>query len=121
MPSNRRGIKKHTRSLQRSQAGAFGIPLVPTDERAQPTRAGIDGTEAEVAGREIEFFIVERVVRNMHLAVNAAQGTVGIKNRGGIVIDAGSSFFKQGSDEHDSVFAGGLGEPVRSGAGNRLG
>ena len=57
----------------------------------------------------------------MHLAVNAAQGTVGIKNRGGIVIDAGSSFFKQGSDEHDSVFAGGLGEPVRSGAGNRLG
>jgi hypothetical protein len=35
MPADSRGIKQRNRALQRGEASAFGIPLIPADERAQ--------------------------------------------------------------------------------------
>src|SRR6266478_407744 len=76
MPSDGRGIKKNACSLQRREARAFGIPLVPADEGAELSGGGVEGLEAEIAGSEIKFFVVKRIVGNVHLAVDAAQHAI---------------------------------------------
>ena len=45
----------------------------------------------------------------MHLAVKAAEGSVGIEDGGGVVIDAGSALLEQRCDQHNPVLAGGGG------------
>src|SRR4249919_2555459 len=71
MPADRGGIKENIGALQGSQARAFGIPLVPTDESAHAAILGVKGLEAEITGREIELLVIERIVRDMHLAIQA--------------------------------------------------
>ena len=78
MPSDGCRIKENAGSLQRGEARAFGIPLIPADERAEFSGGGVEGLEAEIAGSEIKLFVVERIVGNVHLAVDAAQRAVGI-------------------------------------------
>ena len=39
MPADRGGIEQNLRALQRGQARAFGIPLVPADQRADSADA----------------------------------------------------------------------------------
>ena len=41
MPADGRGIKQHLRALQRCQAGGFGIPLVPADQRAHTPKGRV--------------------------------------------------------------------------------
>src|ERR1700687_4994998 len=62
MPSDGRGVKKNACSLQCREARAFGIPLVPADERGEFSGGGVEGFEAEIAGSEIKFFVVQRIV-----------------------------------------------------------
>src|ERR1700730_1751517 len=91
MPADRRGIKKHLRPLQRGQAGSLGEPLIPADQRAQAAYAGIERAKPEIAGSEIKLFVIERIVGDMHLAVEAARSAVAVENGCGVVIDAGCS------------------------------
>src|SRR5260370_21461663 len=64
MPTDGRGIKKNVCALQRGHARAFGIPLVPTHERANASVWRIKRFEAEIARSEIIFFVVKRIVGN---------------------------------------------------------
>ena len=57
----------------------------------------------------------------MHLAVDAQQRTVGVNDRGGVVINAGGAFLKERGDDDDLVFFGELAKSVGAGAGNRFG
>jgi hypothetical protein len=59
MPADRCGIKQNLRTLERGEARAFGVPLIPTDECAQFARAGVERAEAEISGSEVELFVVE--------------------------------------------------------------
>ena len=74
MPADGGGVEQDLGALQGGQAGAFGIPLVPADQRAHAADGGVEGAKAEVAGREVVLFVVERVVGDVHLAIEAAQG-----------------------------------------------
>ena len=121
MPSDRCRIKKYLRALQRRQPRALGIPLVPADQRADFSRAGIECTKAEIAGREIKFFVIERVVRDVHLAIKPAQGTVVIKNSRRVVIKPRRALLKQRCDQHHSVGAGGGGKFFGTRPRNRFG
>src|SRR6185295_15132293 len=94
MPSNRGGIEQDLGALQRGQAGAFGIPLVPAHQRAHAADGSIESAIAQVAGSEVILFVVQRVVGDVHLAIQAAQGAVRVKNDGRVVIEAGSSLFE---------------------------
>src|ERR1700722_10761463 len=76
MPADRGGIKEQIRSAQGGDASRFRIPLIPTDQRAHLSHGGVEGFETQVAGREIEFFVVERVVGDVHLAVDSAQRSI---------------------------------------------
>src|SRR6266481_9473612 len=73
MPSDGRWVKKNACSLQCREARAFGIPLVPADERAEFSGGSVEGLEAKIAGSEIKFFVIKGIVGNVHLAVDAAQ------------------------------------------------
>src|ERR1043166_3278666 len=63
MPADSRGIEKDLRALERSEARAFGVPLVPTYERADVGVLGLERLETEIARREVELLVVERVIR----------------------------------------------------------
>ena len=77
--------------------------------------------KAEIAGSEIKFFVVERVVGNMHLAIFAGERSIVLENCGGVVVDAGSTAFEQGSDDSDMLFFRDAAKFFRRGAGNGLG
>src|SRR5437879_3977835 len=120
MPSDGRWVKKNACSLQCCEARAFGIPLIPADERADFSGGGVEGLEAEIAGSEIKFFVVERIVGNVHLAVDAAQHAVRIEDRSRVVIEAGRALFKERRDQHDLILPGSGGKLLRARAGDGL-
>ncbi len=89
MPADRRGIEQHLRALQRGKPRGFGIPLVPADERTDFADRRIQRLEAEVARREIELFVVERIVGDVHLAIQPAYRAALVEHDRGVVIHTG--------------------------------
>src|ERR1039457_7110933 len=71
MPADGSGVEDGLRAAERSQAGGLGIPLVPADERADRSIGCRNRFESEVTGREVKLLVVERIVGDVHLAVNA--------------------------------------------------
>ena len=53
MPADRRRIEQHLRAAERRQARAFGIPLVPADQRRDARVTRVEAAEAQIAGREV--------------------------------------------------------------------
>ena len=102
VPSDRRGIEKNLRALQRREPRAFGIPLVPADQSSNAAHVGVEGAEAEIAWREVILFVVERIVGNVHLAIEAAQSSVRVEQDSGVVIDARGALLEQRRDQDDA-------------------
>src|SRR5947209_9690638 len=71
MPADCGGIKQNFGTAQRGQARRFRIPLVPTNQDAERPTLCFPGCKAKIARREIKFLVVERIVRNVHLAIFA--------------------------------------------------
>src|SRR5437867_4944040 len=88
MPADCRRIKNNLRTAQCSQSRRFGIPLVPANADPDFAVLGVPRLEPKVPGSEIKFLVIERIVRNVHLAVLAEQLTVRVDDCGGIVINA---------------------------------
>ena len=65
-PSDRTGSPP----LEGRQPGGLGIPLVPADERADPGERRVERLEPEVAGGEVVLLVIERVVGDVHLAID---------------------------------------------------
>ena len=95
MPADRGGVEQNIRAGECGEAGGLGIPLVPADERRYASEFRVEGAETEIARSEIELLEKERVVGDVHLAVDAEQGSVGIDDRGRVVIKTRCAFFKQ--------------------------
>src|SRR6266571_3105336 len=115
------GIKQDLRAPQRRQPRRFRIPLVPANEHADLAEPGWPGAKAKIARREIEFFAVERIVRDVHLAVNTQQRAVRVDDGGGVVIESGGAFFEQGNDDDHALALRQFLKRFRGGAGNRFG
>ena len=71
LPTNGGGIDQQLRAIQCHQPGGFGIPLVPADQYAQLADGGLNGAEPEIAGGEVEFLVIGRIIRDVHLAIPA--------------------------------------------------
>ena len=121
MPADGGGIKQDLRALQRGEPRGFGIPLVPANQHADFAVTRPPRLEAEVAGREIKFFIEQRVVGNVHLAVDTEERTIGVNDGGGVVINTGGAFLKERSDDDDLVLFSEFLESPGARAGNRFG
>ncbi len=120
MPADGGGIKENICALQRGQARAFGIPLVPADERSHAAILGVKCLEAEVAGREIELLVIKRIVRDVHLAIEALGAAIGVKNDGGVVIETARASLKDRNHDRSFGFAGDSARALRRRSGNRL-
>src|SRR5438105_10458665 len=78
MPADGRGIEQYLRPLQRGEARAFWIPLVPTYQRPHPPKFRVEGLKAKIAGRKIIFLVIKRIVGNVHLAIHPFELAVGV-------------------------------------------
>ena len=116
VPADRGRVEEHVRARQRGQPRRLRVPLVPADQRADAPAGGVERAEAEVAGREVELLVEERVVRDVHLAVAAQQLAVGVDDHRGVVVDARGAPLEQRRDDHDALFARGLRRAPRSSA-----
>ena len=95
--------------------------MIPANQHANLAVARVPGFETKIAGREIKFFVEQRVVGNVHLPVNAEQRAVGVNDRGGVVINAGGAFLEQRGDDDDLVLLRELLERLGAWAGNFFG
>src|ERR1700722_3859385 len=95
MPANGCRIEQRNCTLQCGKTSALGIPLIPADERAEASRGSVKRTKAEIAGSEIKFFVIERIIGNVHLSIEPAQGTIGIEDGGGVMVDAGRTLLEK--------------------------
>src|SRR5580658_3876187 len=86
MPADGGRVKEDVRARNRREARGLGIPLIPADQHAEASEGRIEIHEAEIAGREIEFFEIERVVRDVHLSIDALELSVGADDGGGVVV-----------------------------------
>src|ERR1035438_8698033 len=50
------------------KARAFGVPLVPADQRAHAAKVRVHGLKAQIARREVVLLEVKRVVGDVHFA-----------------------------------------------------
>src|SRR5688572_16444637 len=105
VPADGSRIKEYLSAGEGGQARGLRIPLVPADQNSDSPVASVPGPESEVSRREVEFFVVERIVRDVHLAVFPEIGSVGVQNGRGIMIDAGRSPLEQRGDKNDLQFA----------------
>ena len=113
MPADGRGIEEHVRALQRRQARALGIPLVPAHQRAELAEVGFESLETQIARREVILFVVKRIVGNMHLAVDACRLAAGVDYRGGVVVNAGGAPLEQRRDDRDLQLARHVRQDIR--------
>src|SRR5208283_4231622 len=79
MPADRRGIKEHVRALQRRQARALGIPLVPAHQRTEFGVISCESLKPKIARREVKLLVIQRVVGNVHLTIDALQLAFAVK------------------------------------------
>src|ERR1700704_2885077 len=97
MPSDRGGVEEYLRAEQRGDACRLRIPLVPADQYADRCVARPPGLEAvrlagllavivevPVSGREVVLLIEQRVVRDVHLPVDAEECSVRVDDSGGV-------------------------------------
>src|SRR5260370_4016567 len=105
VPDDRGGIEKNVRALQRGQACAFRIPLVPAHQRAHASIFRIKSLEAEIAGREVELFVVKRIVGDVHLAIDALESALGIKNRLAVLLETCRTPVENRSPDSNFAFA----------------
>ena len=76
--------------------------------------------EAQVAGREVIFLEVQRIVGDVHLAIDAQQRAVGVDDQRGVVIDTRRAPLEYRAYNHDLQFARQTRKALAGGAGNGL-
>src|SRR4051794_19655555 len=94
MPANGRRIEQHLGPAERRQAGRLRIPLVPADQRPDARKSGVEAAKTEIARRKVILLEVQRVVGDVHLAIEAEQRSVRVDNDRRVVIDARGPAFE---------------------------
>ena len=121
IPADRGRIQEQVGSGQGHQARAFGIPLVPADQHAELADRCLDRLEAEVARGEVELLVEGRIVRDVHLAIDAGDRARAVKDDGGVVIEPRSTTLEQRADHDQAQFLGQRADAFGRRARNGLG
>ena len=134
MPADRRRVEQHLRAHQARDARRLRIPLVPADQHADRRVARLPHAEAArlaclfavvvemaVAGREVVLLVEQRIVRDVHLAVDAEEAPVGVDDRRRVAVDAGRLPLEDRHDDDDRQLTRERLHRVRRRTGNRLG
>src|SRR3989475_1289209 len=121
MPADRGGIEKDVCALQCGEPGAFRIPLVPANERANRTDLRVERAKAKIAGGEIELLVIRGIIRDVHLPVDTFDLPIGVDDGRGVVIQAGRAALEQRCDHHDAGVARDTPELLSARPGDRFG
>ena len=113
---------------------ASGIPLVPADQHADRRVARLPHAEAAgfaglfavivempVARGEVVLLVEQRVVRDVHLPVDAEQAAIGVDDRRRVPVDAGGLPLEDRHDDDDRQLARQRLHRVGRRPGNRFG
>ena len=115
------GVDEEFCTTECHEASTLGIPLIPADLYAETADAGVDGFETEVAGGEVELFVVGGIVGDVHLAVFAGDRCVALKDHGSVVVEPRCAALEEGSDEHYGVATSEFAEKLGRRTGNGFG
>ena len=121
MPADGGWIKQHLGALQSGEPRAFGIPLVPANQRAHASKSRVHSLKAQIPRRKVILFVVQRIVRDVHLAINAGDGPIAVQRGRGIVIKPRRTALEQRSDDRNTCLARDFGKPLGRRPRNRLG
>src|SRR5260221_406480 len=86
--------RKHRRVEYSGQARRFRIPLVPANADADLALRCRPRLKPKVDGCEVKLLVIQRIIRDMHLAVFAEQFSIHVNDCRGVVINAGAAFFE---------------------------
>src|SRR5262245_4074262 len=133
MPADGGGIEEHLRAKQRGDPRRLRIPLVPADEDAYGGVARLPDLEAvrfagalavviemAIARREVILLVKQRIVRDVHLPIDAEKRAVRVDYRGRISIDARGLTFEERDNDDDLQLPGNRLHPLGRRPGNRL-
>ncbi len=114
MPADGGGVEENlARPAARSAARPSGYHWSQQMQHADLAVPRLPRSKAEVAGREIELLVEERIVRDVHLAILAEQRAVGVDDRGGVVVEARRALLEERGDDDDAVLLRELAETPR--------
>lgn len=120
MPADGRGKQDDLCSTKGHQSSRLRVPLIPADANTQASVTRLGHGKPEVAWCKIEFLVISGVVRNVHLAVDTNQLSIGVKRERGIVVQAMRPTLKQGTGHYHRVLLGGLFKQLTGGPIQRL-
>ena len=100
------GIDEDLCPLKGHQARCLRIPLIPAHHHTQSTYTGVDGVEAEIAWGEVELLVVGRIIGDVHLAIDACDGTIFLKDHGSVVVEPCCTTLKERGDDHHTKLFG---------------
>src|SRR6185437_9441768 len=86
VPADRGWIENDMRALKSGKTRGLRVPLIPANEHADAGKGRVEIQEPEVAGREVILFEIERIVRDVHLAIEAVDLAAGSDHCGRVVI-----------------------------------
>jgi hypothetical protein len=68
--------------------------------------ACIERLEPQVPRREVELLVIERIVGDVHLPIEAPDRTVGVQHDRGIMVNAGGAPLEDGTYNDDAELPG---------------
>ena len=77
--------------------------------------------ETKIAGSEVELLVVKRVVGDVHFAIDAYDGAIGVEGDGSVVIEACGAAFEQRGNDGDAQLTSDFSQSGSGWAGDGLG
>ena len=74
--------------------------MIPAYAHADIGFAGLKGLKSQIAGREVEFFVVAGIIGDMHFSVATDQLTIAFDDYRCVVKNAGITPLKQAGNQH---------------------
>ncbi len=121
VPADRGRVEQDFGTVQRGEARGLGVPLIPADQGADGGLRRGERDEAEIAGREVVLLVEQRIVRDVHLAVQADLGAVRAVDDDAVVIHAGGAALEDRRHHGHAALLGHLSDRLRCWARDRLG
>src|SRR6185369_2018276 len=104
MPAYCRWIKNNLCTAQRGQSRSFWIPLVPTNADADLATRSVPRSKSEIARREVKFFVIQRIIGNMHFAIFPEQFSICVDDCRSVVIQASAASLEERCNDHCASF-----------------
>src|SRR6185437_1270892 len=112
VPTDRRRVQQDLSPHQTRDPRGLRIPLVPANQHAdrRETRAKYPKARCRtrfivlinLARREIVLLVIQRVVRNVHLAIHTQQRAVGVDHGCGVVVQPGAALLEYRHQDHNA-------------------